>query len=96
MELADRATRLRGAYLIVQQVSPVCAEKDAVLRTLGELIAVLERPDLRDCKRCGRAFEWCEGEQQFYAERQFAPPLFCRTCRQARRVEREARDGGRD
>ena len=33
------------------------------------------------CKVCGKDFEWSEGEQKFYADRQLAPPKRCKECR---------------
>ena len=41
------------------------------------------------CARCGPMFVWEVGEQEFYAEKRFAPPKNCAPCRKAKRVERE-------
>ena len=42
------------------------------------------------CSECGDIFIFRDAEQQFYTERGLAsPPKRCKTCRQARRAERE-------
>lgn len=40
-------------------------------------------------RNCGQQFVFTVGEQNFYAERQFTTPVRCKTCRQARKMERE-------
>lgn len=38
------------------------------------------------CVDCGQIFEWTEGEQRFYRERNLHPPKRCRDCRAHRRA----------
>ena len=33
------------------------------------------------CKICFKEFEWSEGEQAFYKDRNLAPPKRCKDCR---------------
>jgi len=40
-----------------------------------------------NCKICGKDFEWSEGEQQFYADRNLDPPKRCPSCRVKKRKE---------
>jgi hypothetical protein len=48
----------------------------------------------RTCADCGGEFIWTAGEQEFFHEKGFAdPPKRCKTCRQARRADREQRGG---
>ena len=37
------------------------------------------------CKDCQREFVFTEGEQEFYAQKQFSAPLRCKECRQAKK-----------
>jgi hypothetical protein len=46
------------------------------------------------CRDCPNQFTFTAGEQAFFAERQFTPPTRCKPCRQRRKAEKEARDGG--
>lgn len=41
------------------------------------------------CSDCGQEFSFSAEEQEFYAARGFAEPKRCRSCRAARRNERE-------
>jgi len=36
------------------------------------------------CKVCGRDFEWTDGEQEFYKDRQLNEPKRCKDCRRKR------------
>jgi hypothetical protein len=42
------------------------------------------------CKDCPSTFEFTVGEQQFFAERQFTPPVRCKPCRERRKAEKNA------
>lgn len=42
------------------------------------------------CKDCGEEFTFTEREQQFYAEKNFAEPVRCKACRDARKAQKEA------
>jgi CxxC-x17-CxxC domain-containing protein len=44
------------------------------------------------CANCGQEFLFSADEQEFYAERGFSEPKRCRSCRAARRNEREGGD----
>ena len=48
-----------------------------------------------DCKVCGQAFIWSDGEQQFYKDRNLQPPRRCPGCRRVKREEksREVKSG---
>lgn len=46
------------------------------------------------CRDCQSPFTFTAGEQAFFAERQFTPPTRCKPCRQKRKAEKDARDGG--
>ena len=47
------------------------------------------------CKDCGQEFTFTAGEQEFYAEKGFTnEPQRCRSCRNARKGQREAREEG--
>ena len=46
------------------------------------------------CRDCQQSFAFTAGEQTFYAEMQFSVPVRCKACRQKRKQDREARDGG--
>lgn len=39
------------------------------------------------CKICGREFEWSEGEQAFYKDRNLAEPKRCSNCRAKKKQE---------
>jgi hypothetical protein len=45
------------------------------------------------CRDCKQNFTFTGGEQRFFNERQFTEPTRCKACRQARKVEKEARGG---
>jgi hypothetical protein len=48
----------------------------------------------RTCSDCGDEFIWTAGEQEFFHEKGFTdPPKRCKTCRQARKADREQRGG---
>jgi CxxC-x17-CxxC domain-containing protein len=38
------------------------------------------------CRNCGVAFSFTEGEQAFFMERGYRPPVLCRDCRDLRRA----------
>jgi CxxC-x17-CxxC domain-containing protein len=44
------------------------------------------------CSDCGQTFLFTADEQEFYAARSFTEPKRCRSCRAARRNEREGTD----
>jgi CxxC-x17-CxxC domain-containing protein len=44
------------------------------------------------CANCGQEFLFSADEQEFYAARGFSEPKRCRSCRAARRSEREGGD----
>jgi len=44
-----------------------------------------------ECKECGDDFIFSEGEQQFYADKQFTTPRRCKTCRDKAKKARQAR-----
>lgn len=46
------------------------------------------------CKDCNNTFTFTAGEQQFFAERQFTPPVRCKPCRDIRKAQKEAGGGG--
>ena len=39
------------------------------------------------CKICGQDFEWSEGEQAFYKDRNLDPPKRCKDCRVRKKQE---------
>lgn len=41
------------------------------------------------CKDCGAEFTFTEGEQAFYEQRGFAEPVRCKSCREARKAQKE-------
>ena len=48
------------------------------------------------CRDCGQQFTFTAGEQAFYAERGFSPPMRCPACRSKRKADRNASGGGYD
>jgi CxxC-x17-CxxC domain-containing protein len=48
------------------------------------------------CRDCGQTFVFTAGEQAFYQERGFSPPMRCPDCRSRRKAERNASGGGYD
>lgn len=46
------------------------------------------------CKDCGQSFTFTGGEQDFFAERGFSEPVRCKTCRDARKMQKNDRGGG--
>lgn len=42
-----------------------------------------------ECRDCGEEFVFTEGEQEFYAERDFNDPIRCPDCRRARKAQRQ-------
>ena len=49
------------------------------------------------CLDCGQEFTFTSGEQEFYAQRGFTePPKRCASCRQLRKAQRNASNGGGD
>lgn len=43
------------------------------------------------CADCGKPFPFTEGEQRFYAEKQYTEPKRCKPCREAKKAERQQR-----
>lgn len=41
------------------------------------------------CKDCGAKFMFTEGEQKFYAERNFSSPTRCPECRKANKAKKQ-------
>jgi CxxC-x17-CxxC domain-containing protein len=48
------------------------------------------------CRDCGQQFVFSAGEQAFYQERGFSPPMRCPACRQKRKQDRNTGAGGYD
>ena len=49
-------------------------------------------PDLtKNCLDCKSPFVITEGEQAWYAEKGWTPPLRCKECRDKRKAEKDAR-----
>jgi hypothetical protein len=46
------------------------------------------------CSDCGEDFIFSEGEQEFYAQKDFTPPKRCKSCRDKRKASRESRPRG--
>ena len=46
------------------------------------------------CADCGKEFTWSASEQEFFAEKKFAPPKRCLDCRKRRRQEKKNRPAG--
>ena len=46
------------------------------------------------CRDCGAMFDFSEGEQAFYAERNLSAPQRCKACRDARKSQRGGGMGG--
>ncbi len=46
------------------------------------------------CRDCGAMFDFSEGEQAFYAERNLSAPQRCKACRDARKNQRGGGMGG--
>lgn len=44
------------------------------------------------CVDCGKPFPFTEGEQKFYAEKQYTEPKRCKPCREAKKAERQQRE----
>jgi hypothetical protein len=47
------------------------------------------------CCDCERVFTVCQGEIAWYTEKGWSPPVRCKSCREARRKERERGTQGR-
>lgn len=45
------------------------------------------------CVECGSTFTFTEGEQKFYAARDYAPPKRCQKCRSKRKAEKSSDNG---
>lgn len=43
------------------------------------------------CRDCGEEFVWTVGEQEFYAQKEFVPPVRCKKCRQLKKQRRDKR-----
>jgi cold shock CspA family protein len=39
------------------------------------------------CKRCGQAFAFTVGEQEYYREKKISAPMSCKPCREKRKAE---------
>ena len=52
-------------------------------------------PDRVIVCKCGQDFIWTEGEQQFFDERGFPPPVWCKTCRQKRKELRDKNEASK-
>ena len=48
------------------------------------------------CRDCGQQFVFTAGEQAFYTERGFSPPMRCQSCRAKRKADRNSGGGGYD
>ncbi len=47
-----------------------------------------------NCKDCHNPFIFTVGEQKFFSERQFTPPVRCKGCRDIRKAAKEMSGGG--
>lgn len=45
------------------------------------------------CRDCKQGFVFTAGEQAFFAERNFGPPVRCKACRDSRKASAAARQG---
>lgn len=45
------------------------------------------------CRECGRSFVWTAGEQRYYREKGFEPPVRCEECRKAKHAVFSPRSG---
>jgi hypothetical protein len=45
----------------------------------------------KTCRDCKRGFSFTAGEQKFFAERQFTPPVRCKQCRDTRKASAPSR-----
>lgn len=45
------------------------------------------------CKDCGQKFDFTEGEQRFYLEKDFVQPVRCPDCRRRKKDEYNAKAG---
>ena len=43
------------------------------------------------CVDCSQDFSFSEGEQRFYAEREYTEPKRCKPCRERRKAEKQVR-----
>jgi hypothetical protein len=48
------------------------------------------------CRECKQDFTFTEGEQDFYAQRDFSEPKRCKPCRDARKAKRQNKTDGRN
>lgn len=46
-------------------------------------------------KDCGKDFTFSEGEQDFYQQRGFSDPKYCKDCREKRKAAREKKGARR-
>lgn len=46
------------------------------------------------CKDCKSTFVFTEGEQEFFATKQFTPPVRCKPCRDIRKQQKNQNGGG--
>jgi len=44
------------------------------------------------CCDCGLEFPFTEGEQKFYAEREYSDPKRCKPCRERRKAEKQVKE----
>ncbi len=47
------------------------------------------------CSECGELFVFSEGEQEYYAQKNFSEPKRCKRCRRERRRQRSEHTGKR-
>lgn len=50
----------------------------------------------KTCRDCERGFSFTAGEQKFFAERQFTPPVRCKQCRDTRKASAPTKPEARE
>jgi hypothetical protein len=80
---------------LVRVHGPVSAETDEMVKRLEQLLAALERTDVRSCRRCGGHFEFSPSQAASFEARGWLPPNLCPPCRAQRQQERAAVEGTR-
>lgn len=53
------------------------------------------KDETKNCKDCGNPFQFTVGEQRYYRERDFKPPVRCPECRKVRKANRNATSDNR-
>jgi hypothetical protein len=81
--------RLKGGYEAWRAAGPKCAEVHDILLRMERVLATLTTDTTRACPRCGAHFLFGERDAGFYAAQGWPPPRYCRTCRTARKLERD-------